>query len=165
MSLQINVTLSPEEDRLLMRASSGNGQEFRLWLTRRFTALLMKVISEQLDKMGGVQQVAALKSTTEQLRNGAFDKPYQPETKIETDLGNQSLPLEYPLGKKGVIGYTINVTPHTNDELTLQLLPKEGQGLNIIANASMLYMIYNLLEQTVYQAEWELSTHKRQNMH
>ena len=47
---QIQVVYDPEEDRILFRLNSTEQQQFRFWLTRRYTILLLKVLAEHLDK-------------------------------------------------------------------------------------------------------------------
>ena len=42
---QIQIAYSPEEDRILFRVNSMDRKEFRFWLTRRFTVLLVKVLT------------------------------------------------------------------------------------------------------------------------
>ena len=43
---RIQIAYSAEEDRMLFRVNSTDHKEFRFWLTRRFTVLLMRELSE-----------------------------------------------------------------------------------------------------------------------
>lgn len=141
---QINITYALEQDRLLLKAGTSAGEEYRLWLTRRFTGLLAQVLQDQIDKSGGVHKLAADPHTTDQLRNGVFDQTYR------------SSKSGYPLGKEGVLGYAINISERPHGGITLQLLPKDGQGLNLNLDPSLLYLMANLLEQATLQANWNL---------
>ena len=55
---QINIAHNAKEDRLLLRISSGGGDEYRLWLTRRYTGLLLGVLNKEMDSRGGAPSVA-----------------------------------------------------------------------------------------------------------
>jgi hypothetical protein len=142
---QINLAYVAEQDRLLLRVLASNDHEFRIWLTRRYTVLLLQVLQQQIDKAGGFHEVAAREETLQQLRGGAFEHPYDAPPDAQ-----------YPLGAAGVLGYRINVSRNDEGRTELQLLPEQGQGLNITLNKSTLYMLYNLLEQALSPTDWNL---------
>ncbi len=142
---QINVTYVPNEDRLLLKARTSDENELRIWLTRRYTSLLINVLVQQMDKAGGMMELASNKSTLEQFKGGAFTHNYEPH------------PLQnFPLGENGVLGYRINAGRNADAKTNLQLLPENGDGLNLVLDKSMLFMFYNLLEQALVHAEWNL---------
>jgi hypothetical protein len=142
---QINVSHEPEQDRLLLRASTAAGAEYRLWLTRRYTALLLQVLQRRINAAGGMQQLAASSQTTKHLRQGALEQPW-----------DDSRSPSFPLGADGVLGYSISTGDLEGGLLNLQLLPREGQGLNLTLDQSLLYLLHSLLEQSVLQADWNL---------
>lgn len=142
---QVNMTYVPEQDRLLLRISTTGDAEFRIWLTRRYCALLMQVFVEQIEREGGYQELASRQDTLAQLRGGALDKPYEPGPRTQ-----------YPLTEQGVLAYRINIGKDESGLTRLQLLPEQGQGLNINLDKSTLYMLYNVLEQALTQTEWNL---------
>lgn len=142
---QINISYHPTQDRLLLRASTGANTELRVWLTRRYATLLLQVLCTQMDKAGGIQNLSSERGTLEHFKQGAFNQQYQ-EDSIRT----------YPLGEEGVLGFRINVREGGEGVTTLQLLPEQGQGLILNLNPSMLYLIFNLLEQAILQADWRL---------
>lgn len=142
---QINISYVPNEDRLLLKARTSDKEELRIWLTRRYTSLLINVLAQQMDKAGGIMELASNKTTLAQFKGGAFTQEYQPQ------------PLQnFPLGENGVLGYRINAGKNTDSRVNLQLLPEAGEGLNLLLDKSMLFMFYNLLEQALAQAEWNL---------
>jgi hypothetical protein len=142
---QVNIIYVPEQDRLLLRISSTGDAEFRVWLTRRYSALLLKVFIEQIEKEGGYQELASRQETLSRLRGGALDQPYEAGPRTN-----------YPLGEQGVLGYRININREEAGTTNLQLLPEHGQGVNINLDKSTLYMLYNVLEQALSVAEWNL---------
>ncbi|MDR2214155.1 MAG: hypothetical protein LBE21_11105 [Pseudomonadales bacterium] len=144
MLQQINISYVPEQDRLLLKARQEDETEYRVWFTRRFTALLLNVLREHMAPHGGQTQLAASRETVQQLKGGAFQSPYR-----------EQQPATLPFGTDGILGYRINHSV-ANDVTRLQLLPKEGEGLSLSLNKHMLYMLYSLLEQTLPQTGWEL---------
>jgi hypothetical protein len=143
---QINISYLPTEDRLLLKASTSDQNELRIWFTRRYTSLLINVLAQQMDKAGGIMELASNKTTLEQFKGGAFSQEYQQQT-----------PQHFPLGENGVLGYRINAGKNTDSRVNLQLLPEAGEGLNLTLDKPMLFMFYNLLEQALVHADWNLS--------
>lgn len=142
---QINMTYVPEQDRLLLRISTTNDAEFRVWLTRRYSALLLKVVVEQIEREGGYQRLASRPDTLDSLRGGALDQAYAPAPK-----------MTYPLGEQGVLGYRISVGKDQAGTTNLQLLPELGQGVTFALDKPTLYLLYNILEHALSQTEWNL---------
>ena len=46
---QMQVLYQSEEDRILFRVSSTDKKEFRFWVTRRFTIMLLKILKDHMD--------------------------------------------------------------------------------------------------------------------
>src|SRR5690606_36583215 len=119
--------------------------EFRIWLTRRYTALLMQVLQDQINREGGVQELASSKATLSSLKGGAFEKPFK-----------ASAPQQFPLGKEGLLGFRINAGKTDRGQLNLQLLPEQGEGISLALDKSMLFMLANLLDQGIAGTDWNL---------
>src|SRR5699024_4071528 len=143
---QMKISYEPREDRLLLKVSSSANHEFRVWLTRRFSALLLRVLREQLDKQGGSAEVASREQTRQQLKQGAFDQAYA--------LGPQP---SFPPGESGILAFRIQCSESPDGVLKPQLLPAEGRGVNLALDASMLYMLHSLLEQAVNSTDWQIA--------
>jgi len=143
---QMNVSYFPVEDRLLLKISSRNEDEYRLWLTRRYAQLLLKILDAEMDKIGGKHTVASNDQTRKMYKDGAFEKAYEEENR------------SYPLGEKGILAFRVN-TAHTEDgNLQLELSPEKGQGISLNLNHSLIYMLNNLISQGIAQAQWNLQT-------
>lgn len=142
---QLNMTYVPEQDRLLLRVSTTGDAEYRIWLTRRYSALLLQVFVEQIERAGGFQELASRNDTLERLRGGALGQSYAPPAT-----------LRFPLGEKGVLAFRITVGKEPSGAINLQLLPESGQGVTFTLDKPMLYMLYNVLEQALAQTEWNL---------
>ncbi|MCZ6525247.1 MAG: hypothetical protein O6928_01615 [Gammaproteobacteria bacterium] len=139
---QMNISYVPKEDRLLLKISTKNSNEYRLWLTRRFSGLLINVLNKEITNRGGSSSIASSKITTRMFKDGAFEKSYEG--------GN----VTFPLGESGILAYKINAGNNKDGDLQLELSPEQGQGLTVNLNKSLLYMFHNLLAQGVEQSGW-----------
>ncbi len=142
---QMNVSYVAAEDRLLLRASTRAGNEYRIWLTRRFCSLLTGVVQTQMEKFGGAPVLAASNETKQLFKQGAMEKKFEPENSTS-----------FPLGPAGILAHKINSKISEDGNMALQLLPVQGEGITLHLNQTLLYMFYNLLAQGMEQAEWHL---------
>jgi len=141
---QMNISYQPVEDRLMLRINTLQGDEFRIWLTRRFTAILLNLLAEHIRKSGGEPVVASAPETKSMLKQGALEKPYE-EDRVK----------ELPLGESGILACRINYK--MNDAvMMLEILPEQGQGVTLNMNKSLLFMFYNLLLQGCSKSMWRL---------
>lgn len=139
---QINIAYVDKEDRLLMRATTKNGDEYRVWFTRRYAGLLMDIINKGMNERGGMTALGSTPQTTDMIKEGALEKPFESNVK------------NYPLGEKGILGFGIKTNTSEDKILRLQLLPENGQGLTLNLNDSLMYMFHNLLSQGIARADW-----------
>jgi hypothetical protein len=142
---QLNINYVPVEDRLMLRINTQAGDEFRLWLTRRYTGLLLDLLTKEIDKHGGVPTLASTTETKNLFKQGAMEKRYE-EEKI----------TNYPLGETGFLASKINYKSGAKGVLTLEMLPEKGQGITLNLNKTLLFMFYNLLTQGCSQSAWGL---------
>lgn len=149
---QMNITYVPTEDRLLLRISTMQGDEFRIWLTRRYTSLLFNVLNKRMERSGGLPTVAASDETRKLFQAGAMEQKYESEHK------------RYPLGEDGILAFGINTGESGDGNLQLEMAPEQGQGVTINLNDSLTYMFSNLLNQGVDQAGWKLFNEDTQSM-
>ena len=140
---QINVTYYGKEDRLLLRVTTKKGDEYRIWLTRRFTGLVFNVLNAEMDKFGGISTIRTSQQTRQMFKSGVFDKSFEKETTTG-----------FPLGEKGFLAFGIKSSSTPQGELLLEILPEKGAGVTITLNKSLLYMMHNLLSQGLIKAGW-----------
>jgi len=60
---QINVQYSSKEDRILLRTSTEDNDEYLIWLTRRFTKILIDIFEKEIDKRVGTTTLSSKKET------------------------------------------------------------------------------------------------------
>jgi len=151
---QININYSSNEDRLLLRITTRQGDEFRAWLTRRFTAVLMDVLGKEIDRRGGLPAVASRPETRRMFREGVLEKPFEEEAS-----------RRFPLGETGFLASRIGTRDQPGNSLSLELRPETGQGVTLNLDQSLLFMLYNLLTQGVGRADWHLPEPQSVNEH
>jgi hypothetical protein len=153
---QLNINYVPVEDRLMLRINTLSGDEFRVWLTRRFTELLLNLLVKEIDKYGGIPTLASTPETNKLFKQAAMEKKYE-----EENISN------YPLGEVGYLASKINYKTTADGNLTLEILPEKGKGITLNLNKSLLFMFYNLLTQGCTQSAWRLVDEDltKQNVH
>ncbi len=149
---QINIEYQPEQDRLLMRVSTGNNEEVLLWFTRRCVKLLWPVLvnlaktvpeivtqshPEAKDAMLGMQHEAALAKSD-------FSKSY--------DATGRS----HPLGDVPILVARIQTKRNPNGSSVLTLLPGKGQGINLALDEALLHSVCKLLLNILDRTDWNL---------
>lgn len=137
----------------MLRINTKAGDEFRVWLTRRYAGVLMGVLSKEIDKYGGLPAVASSPATTQMFKQGAMEKPYEEERVTN-----------FPLGKTGFLAYAVKTGTGPDQNLNLEILPEEGNGVTLNLNKSLLFMVYNLLSQGINQAAWYLPQEEFTNL-
>lgn len=143
---QVNVTYSGGEDRLLLRVTTRLGDEYRIWLTRRFTAMLLALLDKAMDKYGGSASLGSSSKTKAMFKAGAMEKAF-----------DEDKTTNFPLGKKGFLAYGIKSADTPGGNLHLEILPEKGAGVSLNLDKPLLYMVHNLLTQGIARAEWQLS--------
>ena len=160
---QMSVTYLPEQDRILMRINTTEGEEMRMWLTRRLMVglwpLLSKVLTEHLLKLEAagtsltganpeLKKMLADFRKEEFLQHADFDTPYQ-EGQARLPLGEEPLLVTdvdaAPLAG-GPLRLNFNERPPSGDakprSFQMEMQPKLMQGL------------MHLLDQALLQSQW-----------
>src|SRR6059058_2777292 len=160
---QMSVTYLPEQDRILMRINTTEGEEMRMWLTRRLMVglwpLMSKLLTEHLLKLesagaslaGANQELKKMLADfrkEEFLQHADFDTPYK-EGQNELPLGEEPLLVTdvdaSPLAG-GPLRLNFNERPPHGDakprSFQMEMQPKLMQGL------------MHLLEQALLQSQW-----------
>ena len=147
---QLKLDFNPEQDRLLLRVSTDNQLEVRLWLTRRALRLLWPLLVQMVrsapevalqsnpqarDALVGMQHEQALSRAN-------FAKPYE------------EMPREMPLGAEPILVARMQSKRDANGNQILTLLPQQGQGINLTLDNTLLHSFCKLLQNAVAKADW-----------
>jgi hypothetical protein len=147
---QMNVGYDRAQDRVLLRLSTDQDTEYRMWLTRRmligmWPGLIGLVQSTPMAR----QQVdpeakkAVVEFQREQaLRQATFDAPY------EGDKLAPAIP-----GEPFLI-WGIQMRPAEGGGHDINFLPREGQGVHVRLQDSMLHAFVKLLQDVSKVTDW-----------
>ena len=148
---QINLGFSPEEDRLLLRISTTEKTEYRLWLTRRYVKLLWKLLMNSVESLPDVRAQAA-PETREAVKSFQREEARQ---SANYSKKFESSGAKRPLGDAAVLLTGVRASPgRKGTQLTLQT--KEGRAINLSLEKKLLYSLCDLLISSTDQAEWDL---------
>ena len=149
---QLKLDFNPEQDRLLLRVSTDDKLEVRLWLTRRALRLLWPLLvqmvrsspevalqsnAEARDYLAGVQHEKALSQAN-------FGDPFE-----ETPRG-------MPLGAEPILVARMQSKKDANGNQILGLLPQQGQGINLTLDNTLLHSLCKLLQNAVAKSDWDI---------
>ena len=149
---QIQFAYQEQQDRVLMRVSTTEGDEFRFWLTRRYTKRLWGLLVKMLEQDQPVRQQfdADTKRTVLGIRHegfaqqGNFGAPFE-ERDYRRPLADEPLLLARAEGK-----------PREDGTCLLRLHPQPGQGIDMVLDAKLLHLFSRLLIQVVAKSDWDL---------
>lgn len=157
---QVNVSYSGEQDRLLIRINSLNGEEFRAWLTRRLTLKLLphlgKTAQAQLEQQFQAPPAhAPMPEQKEQLMqnfkkeaavyNGDFQTPFKDQ------------PAALPLGEEPLLVTELSFTPLADAKLQVTLLerlPGKQRDLQLVMDSALTQGLLRLLNQSLKASGW-----------
>jgi hypothetical protein len=149
---QLKLDFIPEQDRLLLRVSTDNQLEVRLWLTRRALRLLWPLLVQMVraspevalqsnpearDALVGMQHERALSQAN-------FAQPFE------------ELPREMPLGTEPILVARMQTNRDDNGNHILGLLPQQGQGVNLTLDNTLLHSLCKLLQTAVAKSDWDI---------
>ncbi|MBD3649391.1 MAG: hypothetical protein HUJ31_18505 [Pseudomonadales bacterium] len=148
---QIQMLYTPEEDRILFRVNSTDQKEFRFWLTRRFSILLLKVLQDHLERdpdistQGTPQAREAVKEFKQQqaMSSANFKEKFSEDRQ------------ELPLGEEVRVAFKLTYNMKGND-LHLGVQPKDGKGINMVINRDINLSMQRLLLDAAGKGDWKL---------
>ena len=160
---QLSIAYVPEQDRILVRVNTKQGQELRFWFTRRLTMgltpLLDKAVAEHVARQGGPatshvagmdemsKKAVAQFQRTETLKTSDFATPYK--------TPRASVPMfDHPL-----LVTEINVAPLPSGQLRLSFAEKlsgiqEQRSFQMALSDQLIHAFVHLLERAVQQSQW-----------
>jgi len=147
---QFNGSYMPNEDRILFRFNTIQGDEYRFWLTRRVALFILAATEHLVEKK--------LEQKHDKPAAKAIAKFQQEAVKEQTKFSNDYAPAnKYPLGADPVLVMDVKCTivPLENvDVLSLDLVLPGGANLNLKLPLPTLQTMRLLLERLSAQANW-----------
>jgi hypothetical protein len=149
---QIKIEYVPEQDRVLVRLAGDDRSEVLLWLTRRCVRLLWPLLVRMAESSSGVVLQAAgdakqalLEFEHEKaLMQADFSRPYE--------VGGRARPL----GSEPILVTRMSAGRNAQDQNVLALMPREGQGVNLALDNTLLHGFIKLLQEAVDGAKWDI---------
>jgi hypothetical protein len=160
---QMSVTYLPEQDRILMRINTVEGEEMRMWLTRRLMVglwpLMTRMLTEHLLKLESagaslsganpeLKKMLAEFRKEEFLQHADFETPYKE--------GQQRLPL----GEEPLLVTDVDATPLAGGPLRLNFNERAAGGdakprsFQLEMQPKLVQGLMHLLEQALQQSQW-----------
>ena len=159
---QMSVTYLPEQDRILMRVNTTEGEEMRMWLTRRLMVglwpLLTRLLTEHLLKLEAAG--TSLSAADESLKKMLTDfRKEEFLSKADFDTPYQEGPAALPLGEEPLLVTDVDATPQTGGPLKLSFNEKPPGGekprsFNLEMKPKLMQGLMHLLEQALIQSQW-----------
>ncbi len=147
---QLQMSYSPEEDRILLRVNTNTGEEFRFWLTRRFSQILVKALADHraVDPDVSTQATPDAKQAVQTFK--------QEVAQEKGDFNQEFKQSEsFPLGDTPVLAYKLSYAIEAN-KLKLSIEPKSGQGINIVLDSVLNFNVNKLLRSASETGKWGL---------
>ena len=149
---QIKIDFHPEQDRLLLRLASEDRSEILLWLTRRCVRLLWPLLMKTAESAPGIalqpmpdaRQALLGMQHERALSQADFSRPYQNGERAR------------PLGAEPVLVTRIDSARNAAGKYVLAFLPREGQGINLALDDTLLHGLCKLLQDAVGKADWDM---------
>jgi hypothetical protein len=149
---QFNAAYDAMQDRILLRMRTSDGAEYRLWITRRYLALLWPILMKMADGFSARKAPGdpLTRSTLAELAHGAAVG--QADFASEYQEGSS-----FPLGQEPILLAKISLRPPAGDTQTVLLLPNQGDGINLDLDEKLVHIVARLLQQTATAGEWNLT--------
>lgn len=148
---QMQMLYVPEEDRILFRVNTTANHQFRFWLTRRYTLLLLKVLKEHLESDPDVSMQESPEAK-EAVRSFKQEQAIQ-SANFKEDFREES--NELPLGQDIPVAFRLTYNIKEGN-LNIGVQPKEGQGINMAINQDINTSLTQLLLGAARKGEWGL---------
>jgi hypothetical protein len=150
---QIKLDFIPEQDRLLLRVSTDNQVEVRLWLTRRALRLLWPLLLQMLRSSPEI----ALQSNP-QARDALVGMQHEVALRQANFADTfKEAPREMPLGAEPILVARIQAKQDDRGNQVLGLLPQQGQGIHLTLDNRLLHSLCKLLQVAVAKSDWDIS--------
>lgn len=152
---QLQLAYSAEQDRILIRINSGDGQEVRCWLTRRMVSRLLPSIRTVMKTM-----INSDRPLAEPAREALLDMNREVALQgadFATPFAEK--PQALPLGADPLLVTQIEMLPMGqggNGELLVKFSTSNGFGFEIRMAESLQHGFQELLRKTLAQTDWAL---------
>lgn len=159
---QLSIIYVDEQDRILVRFSTSDGEELRLWLTRRMVSRVLAPLQDAVaqlearkvplpDDSAHTRHMLAELKRAEAMEKADFSTPYQ------------SRADKLPLGARPLVVTQLRMTVPSDGQLHMGFEEKlasrsEVRGFHVAMESAMMHGFMHLLEAALSNAQWDLAT-------
>lgn len=147
---QLQMSYSPEEDRILLRLNTTSAEEFRFWLTRRYCQLMVQALNAHRAADPDVSnQVSPLaRKAVESFKREAADSGGNFKDGFKASG-------TFPLGEIPVLAHKLSYRVFET-KLELNISPGSGQGVKIALDTPLNFNVTKLLKSAAQAGNWVL---------
>ncbi len=158
---QFDAGYNRHEDRILLRITNVNGDEFRLWLTRRLCSSLLtdfkvRTSAYRVSMPDAGMEARAVVSNHDTVLRAQLE---QQAVVAQQDFGSKFKPGEtFPLGEQGLVVEKVNLQPNGKADgvHTLSFHDAKGRGISLGVTVEVFNSIFEVVERVVRQTKWDL---------
>ncbi len=138
---QLSLSYSSEEDRLLLIITTREQQEYRVWLSRRYTGMLLGVIRNIINELDG---------------NGAQAAEHKQHAP-----GTPGIPPEHgeagqSASDHGMLAYGIKTEQIDDGQFSMELFSKDQQKINFVFDRPNILLFDEMLHQGLIKTDWNI---------
>ena len=153
---QMQIRYNLEEDRFLLRMNTVAQEEFRFWLTRRFTALFCPLLSNTLTTSPEIKKHVAPETKKAVL---SFQKE-KAQSQVQYNTTFEPSPKTYPLGEQPLLISSASIKEKDKNNYLLKLSSPSNQGIDFVLDQSLLHVLSNLILDALPKTDWQLIIEK-----
>jgi len=157
---QMSVNYAERDDRLLLRVNTQDGQEFRMWLTRRMTGRLLPHLQACVVQIETCNlQVMVSDPTAQQMLTALQRETFLEKADFKTPFASEAPAL--PLGTDPILVTDVQLNVHTSGTLNVVFQDTSGdyttgRSCQLALQASLLHGLLHLLQQALQKANWRM---------
>ena len=149
---QLKLDYIPEHDRLLLRVSTEDQLEVRLWLTRRALRLLWPLLVQMLRASPGIAS-----QSNPQARDALVGMQHEQALgRANFAKSFEEAPREMPLGAEPILVVHLQASKDDEGNQVLGLLPLQGQGIHLTLDNTLLHSFCKLVQNAVAKSDWDV---------
>lgn len=158
---QFDAGYNLQQDRILLRITNTDGEEFRLWLTRRMCASLLtdfktKTSSYRVKKDPSRPHTQASVAGAETVMQADFEQQAVAQSQ---DFSTKFRPgTSFPLGESGLLVEKLNLQPNGKGEgvHALSFYGAGDNGMTIGVTVELFNSIFEVIERIIGRTDWGL---------
>ena len=148
---QFQMTFVAEQDRMLLRISTRDKAELRLWMTRRVVRLLWGALLKMIE--AGSEKISNETNRREAILQFEHQSAVE-QADFKTPF--QESADSYPLGEEGVLVASMQISRKPNGAYILKLSPEQGKGVTINLDDKLMHSFMEMLIDSSKRAKWDL---------